>query len=95
LKFTFFSNTASNGNFISFHQDNQYWQLSNDKVVTVWIALIRPDESNEALRLVPKSNKIGIINNLDVKNVENLILNQLKQLLKMIYFHLIKISISL
>ena len=74
----FFPKTAGDGKFISFHQDNPYWQLSNDKVVTVWIALTRSDESNGALQLVPKSHKIGIINNLDVENSRESYLQSIK-----------------
>ena len=74
----FFPKTALDGKFVSFHQDNPYWQLSNDKVVTVWIALTKSDESNGALQLVPKSHKIGIIKKLDVENSRKSYLQSIK-----------------
>ena len=56
---------------MSYHQDNPYWQLSNEKVVSVWIALTNSDQERGALEVVPKSHKTGIIKNIDVKNARD------------------------
>lgn len=63
-----FAKAPGEGRIVSYHQDNPYWQLSNQKVVTVWIALTNSSKDSGALELVPKSHNIGLINKLDVGN---------------------------
>ena len=64
----FFTKAPGEGKIVSYHQDNPYWQLSTEKVVTAWIALTNSDENSGALEIVPKSSGLGIINQLDVEN---------------------------
>ena len=64
----FFCKAPGEGKIVSYHQDNPYWQLTTDKVVTAWIALTNSDKNSGALEIVPKSHKIGLINKLDVDN---------------------------
>ena len=64
----FFAKAPGEGKIVSYHQDNPYWQLSDQKVVTVWIALTNSSKESGALELVPKSHNIGLINKLDVDN---------------------------
>ena len=64
----FFEKGPTEGKFVSYHQDNPYWQLSTEKVVTVWVALTKSNKISGALELFPKSHCRGIINKLDVKN---------------------------
>ena len=52
----FFVKAPSEGKFVSYHQDNPYWQLSDDKVVTAWIALTKSDKISGALELFLKSS---------------------------------------
>ena len=63
-----FAKAPGEGRIVSYHQDNPYWQLSNEKVVTVWIALTHSSKASGALEVVPKSHNIGIIKKLDVNN---------------------------
>lgn len=63
-----FCKAPGEGKIVSYHQDSPYWQLSNDKVVTVWIALTKCTKNSGALEVIPKTHNIGLINNLDVKN---------------------------
>ena len=56
---------------VGYHQDNPYWQLTTKKVVTVWIALTESKENSGALKVFPKSFKLGLINDLDVNNADN------------------------
>ncbi len=63
-----FAKAPGEGKIVSYHQDNPYWQLSNEKVVTVWIALTYSSKESGALEVVPKSHNIGIIKKLDVNN---------------------------
>lgn len=63
-----FAKPPGTGKIVSFHQDNPYWQLTTDKVITVWIALTDSDKNSGALEVIPKSSKLGIIKKLDVPN---------------------------
>lgn len=71
----FFPKAPGEGKIVSYHQDNPYWQLTTEKVVTAWIALTKSDKFSGALEIVPKSSNLGIINSLDVKNARESYLN--------------------
>ena len=64
----FFPKDPGTGKIVSFHQDNPYWQLTSNNVVSAWIALTNSTEESGALSVVPKSHNRGIIKKLDVKN---------------------------
>ena len=64
----FFVKAPGEGKIVSFHQDNPYWQLTTNKVVTAWVALSNSNEKNGALQAVPRSHKSGLIKRIDVKN---------------------------
>ncbi len=64
----FFVKAPGEGKIVSFHQDNPYWQLTTNKVVTAWISLSNSNSKNGALQAVPKSHNLGLIKKLDVKN---------------------------
>ena len=73
-----FAKPPGAGKIVSFHQDNPYWQLTTNKVITVWIALTNSDKNSGALEVVPKSSKLGIIKNLDVPNAREAYVKGLK-----------------
>jgi non-haem Fe2+, alpha-ketoglutarate-dependent halogenase len=64
----FFFKAPKDGRIVSFHQDNPYWQLTSDNVVTAWIALTESNSACGAMEIVPKSYKLGLIKKLDVEN---------------------------
>ena len=64
----FFPKEPGEGKIVSFHQDNPYWQLTSNNVVSAWIALTESSIQSGALSVVPKSHKNGIIKKIDVKN---------------------------
>ncbi len=70
-----FAKAPGEGKIVSYHQDNPYWQLSNENVVTVWVALTYSSQLSGALELVPKSHNLGVIKKLDVNNARNSYLN--------------------
>ena len=74
----FFAKAPGEGKIVSHHQDNPYWQLTTDKVVTAWIALTKSNKISGALEVVPGSSKLGIINKLDVENPRKAYLDGLK-----------------
>ena len=73
-----FSKPPGTGKLVSFHQDNPYWQLSTDKVITVWVALTQSNKEAGALEVVPRSSKLGIIKNLDVEDAREAYVKGLK-----------------
>ena len=66
-----FAKPENSKKLVSFHQDSPYWQLSTNKVVTVWLALTESKEISGALKVFPGSYKLGLINNLDVENADD------------------------
>ncbi len=63
-----FAKLPGEGKIVSYHQDNPYWQLSTNNVVSAWIALTESKKTSGALEVVPGSQKNGILKDLDVKN---------------------------
>ena len=74
----FFPKEPNEEKIVSAHQDKPYWQLTTNNVVSAWIALTDSNENCGALCVVPKSHKIGLINDLDVKNPRDAYLKGLK-----------------
>ena len=64
----FFAKAPGEGKIVSYHQDNPYWQLTTDKVVSAWVALTNSNKESGALEVVPETHKMGIIKKLDVEN---------------------------
>jgi hypothetical protein len=54
---TFFVKPARDAHFISWHQDAVYWDLSDRRVVTAWIALTDSDAGNGAVEVIPGSHR--------------------------------------
>ena len=73
-----FAKPPGTGKIVSFHQDNPYWQLTTNNVITVWIALTESNKQSGALEVVPKSSKLGIISNIDVTNAREAYVKGLK-----------------
>lgn len=67
----FFAKAPGEGKIVSYHQDNPYWQLTTDKVVSAWVALTNSNKESGALEVVPETHKMGIIKKLDVENPRN------------------------
>ena len=64
----FFTKAPGEGKIVSYHQDNPYWQLTTNKVVSAWVALTHSNLESGALEVVAKTHKMGIIKKLDVEN---------------------------
>jgi ectoine hydroxylase-related dioxygenase (phytanoyl-CoA dioxygenase family) len=52
----FFTKSPNDGNYISWHQDSTYWQLSSSDVLTVWLALTPSVPENGCLQVIPGSH---------------------------------------
>ncbi|MFT4584151.1 MAG: non-heme Fe2+,alpha-ketoglutarate-dependent halogenase [Gammaproteobacteria bacterium] len=53
----FWVKEAGSKSFVSWHQDTQYWGLSNDKVVTAWIALSPAPIEAGCMRIMPGTHR--------------------------------------
>ena len=47
---------ANSPQFVSWHQDSQYWGLDTDKLVTVWVALSPSTIQSGCMRVLPGSH---------------------------------------
>ena len=60
---------------VPWHQDAQYWPLTPEETVTVWLAFYDSDDSNGAMKVVAGSHNTGIFNHQQVEG-EQYSLNQ-------------------
>ena len=56
---------AGTGDYVPWHQDSPYWNLSSDNVVTVWVAFGDVTKDNGAMQVVPGSHRQGRLGNID------------------------------
>ncbi len=56
---------AGTGDWVPWHQDSPYWNLSTDEVVSVWLALGDATRANGAMQVVPGSHAQGRIGEID------------------------------
>ena len=56
-----FAKPAKIGMAVPIHQDNFYWNISNSKGITIWIALNDSSKKNGALFYYKKSQKLGLL----------------------------------
>ena len=56
-----FHKPASKGRRIPFHRDGRYWPVEPLSTVTVWIAVEDCDVGNGCLRVIPGSNRAGVV----------------------------------
>ena len=57
----YFAKMPSDEKRVSWHQDASYWPLTPSRTATVWLAIDDADETNGAMRLVPRSHVHGQI----------------------------------
>ena len=56
---------ARTGDYVPWHQDSPYWNLSTDDVVSVWLAIGDVSRENGAMEVVPGSHQDGQIGEVD------------------------------
>ncbi|MDC6451753.1 phytanoyl-CoA dioxygenase family protein, partial [Alphaproteobacteria bacterium] len=56
-----FNKPKNTGMGAPFHQDNYYWNVIDNKTVTIWLALDEVNETNGALSYYENSHKKGLI----------------------------------
>jgi ectoine hydroxylase-related dioxygenase (phytanoyl-CoA dioxygenase family) len=46
---------------VPWHQDSYYWSTARNKTVTVWMAFTDVDEGNGAMKVIPRTHRMGLI----------------------------------
>jgi len=60
-------------NFVSWHQDNNYWGLDTRKLVSVWIALSPATVESGCMRMVPGSHRGPTLPHVDTFHADNML----------------------
>jgi len=69
----FWIKDAGSESFVSWHQDNRYWGLSSDKVITAWLALSPAGVENGCMRVMPGTHKGAVLNHEDRYHDDNML----------------------
>lgn len=56
---------AGTGDYVPWHQDSPYWNLSTDDVVSVWVAVGDVSQENGAMQVIPGSHRQGRLGGID------------------------------
>ncbi|MEM7193895.1 MAG: phytanoyl-CoA dioxygenase family protein [Pseudomonadota bacterium] len=56
---------AGTGDYVPWHQDSPYWNLSSDDVVSVWVAINDVTVDNGAMMVVPGTHAKGQLGEID------------------------------
>lgn len=70
---TYIIKEANTDSYVSWHQDLTYWGLSNDKQVSMWLALSPASKHSGCMRMVPGSHKHGKIEHSDSTDTSNVL----------------------
>ena len=60
-------------NFVSWHQDNNYWGLDTRKLVSVWVALSPATVESGCMRMVPGSHRWPSLPHVDTFHEHNML----------------------
>ena len=60
-------------NFVSWHQDNNYWGLDTTKLVSVWVALSPATVASGCMRMVPGSHRGPTLPHVDTFLTDNML----------------------
>ncbi|MBX2868684.1 MAG: phytanoyl-CoA dioxygenase family protein [Acidiferrobacterales bacterium] len=69
----FFNKEPRTPDFVSWHQDLNYWGLSDLEEVTAWVALSEVTSENGCMRFIPGSHNAGVVPHKDTFADENLL----------------------
>lgn len=62
---TYIVKEPSSPSFVSWHQDLTYWGFSNDRQVSMWLALSPASEESGCMRMIPGSHRQGRLDHVD------------------------------
>ena len=69
----FFIKEPLSKTYVSWHQDSNYWGLSNDDVLTAWVAFTESNIKSGCMKIIPSSHKYKIMNHSDLPDKNNLL----------------------
>ena len=69
----FWIKDAGSESFVSWHQDNTYWGLSSDKVITAWLALSPAQIENGCMRVMPGTPRGESLTHEDRYHTDNML----------------------
>ena len=58
---------AGKGNYVPWHQDTPYWNLSSTNVVSVWLALTPANQSNGAMQVIKGTHTRGKLGRINIE----------------------------
>jgi non-heme Fe2+,alpha-ketoglutarate-dependent halogenase len=64
---------ARSPQFVSWHQDSQYWGLDTSKLVTVWVALSPSTQDTGCMRVLPGSHKGPDLEHVETYHDDNML----------------------
>ncbi len=70
---TYIIKEAGAKSHVSWHQDLTYWGLSNDRQVSLWLALSPASELSGCMRMIPGSHKRGRLEHIDSDDETNVL----------------------
>ena len=70
---TYIVKEARSPSFVSWHQDLTYWGFSNDRQVSMWLALSPASETSGCMRMIPASHLQGRLEHVDEKDGANVL----------------------
>ena len=68
-----FIKEAGSVNYVSWHQDSNYWGVETDKLVTAWLALSPATVESGCIRLLPGSHRGPDLDHVDTWEAENML----------------------
>jgi len=70
---TYIIKEAKSRSYVSWHQDLTYWGFSHDDQVSVWLALSSVNKQNGAMKMIPRSHRIGMMKHKIVEDENNVL----------------------
>lgn len=68
-----FIKEANSANYVSWHQDSNYWGVETDRLVTAWLALSPATVESGCIRLLPGSHKGPALEHVDTWEADNML----------------------
>jgi non-heme Fe2+,alpha-ketoglutarate-dependent halogenase len=68
-----FIKEANSPNYVSWHQDSNYWGVETDRLVTAWLALSPATTESGCIRLLPGSHKGPDFAHVDTWEADNML----------------------
>jgi ectoine hydroxylase-related dioxygenase (phytanoyl-CoA dioxygenase family) len=68
-----FIKEANSPNYVSWHQDSNYWGVETDRLVTAWLAFSPATTESGCIRFLPGSHKGPALDHVDTWETDNML----------------------